>query len=449
MRDLYITLIVFGLLPIVVMRPYVGTLLWTWMSLMAPHRLSWGFSFDFPFVQVIALACFLGILLSKEKKSFPLMGPTVALLLFTGWVCVTTVFALSPEFAQARLIFVMKVLALSYFALMTITTRERLHALVWVIVLSVGFYGVKGGVFTLLSGGGNRVYGPVGSFISDNNHMALALVMMVPLFRYLQLNSGMRMMRVGLGGAMGLTIVAALGSYSRGAMVSLAATLTALLARTRRRFLIGFLALAAFGGAVLFLPDAWHARMATVQDEEVDASVQGRFEIWGLSFQIAMDRPIVGGGFDMLYDLQTYNRYGSTIRPRSAHSITFQILGEHGFVGLGLFLMIGIASVVKAQSIRRAAKGHPHLQWASDLAGMCQVSLVGFFVGGQFLNVAYFDLIYLYVPLIVGTANIVLREKAHATAAAGLGAARLPGALPALTPARADPRRPALGARQF
>lgn len=439
MRDLYITLIIFGLLPVVVMRPYVGTLLWTWMSLMAPHRLSWGFSFDFPFVQVIALASFLGIILSKEKKSFPLMAPTIMFMLFTGWVCVTTVFALSPDFAQARLVFVMKVFALSYFALMTINTRERLHVLVWVIVLSIGFYGAKGGVFTLLSGGGNRVYGPEGSFIADNNHMALAMVMMVPLFRYLQLNSGPKLIRFGLGGAMGLTIVSALGSYSRGAMIALAVTLIALVARTRRRFLIGFLALAAFGGAVLFLPAAWHERMATVQDEEVDASVQGRFEIWALSFDVALDRPIVGGGFDMLYDLATYTRYGSSIKPRTAHSITFQILGEHGFVGLALFLLIGITALIKAQSIRRSVKGVPHLQWAADMAGMCQVSLVGFFVAGQFLNVAYFDLIYLYVPLIVCTAAVVAREQGAVTA-------RRPKGAPIL--AAAEPARPALGLRQ-
>jgi probable O-glycosylation ligase (exosortase A-associated) len=235
--------------------------------------------------------------------------------------------------------------------------------------------------------------------------------MMVPLFRYLQLNSGVRLIRVGLMGAMGLTIVSALGSYSRGAMLALSVTLIALVARTRRRFLIGFLALAAFGGAILFLPEAWHERMSTVQDEEVDASVQGRFEIWALSFQIALDRPIVGGGLDMLYDLRTYNRYGSTITPRTAHSVTFQILGEHGFVGLGLFLLIGVTLVFKAQSIRRSVKGLPHLQWAGDMAGMCQVSLVGFFVAGQFLNVAYFDLLYLYVPLIVGTAAVVARES--------------------------------------
>jgi len=83
MRDLYIALVVFGLLPAVVMRPYVGVLLWTWLSLMAPHRLSWGFSYDFPYVQVIALASFVGYLVSKEKKSFPIAAPTVVFILFS------------------------------------------------------------------------------------------------------------------------------------------------------------------------------------------------------------------------------------------------------------------------------------------------------------------------------------------------------------------------------
>jgi probable O-glycosylation ligase (exosortase A-associated) len=230
-------------------------------------------------------------------------------------------------------------------------------------------------------------------------------------------------------------------------MLALSATLIALVARTRRRFLIGFLALGAFGGAFFFLPQEWHERMSTMQDEEVDASVQGRFDIWELSFRVALDRPIVGGGFDMLYDLRTYTMYNSSITPRTAHSITFQILGEHGFIGLLLFLMIGITLVIKAQSIRRQAKGVPRLQWAADMAGMSQVSLGGFFVAGQFLNVAYFDLIYLYVPLIVGAAAIVQREKAKMAKEDPAAAALAPGLAPAIL--RPGMRPPALGARQF
>jgi probable O-glycosylation ligase (exosortase A-associated) len=440
MRDLYIALIVLGLLPAVLLRPFIGVLLWTWLSLMAPHRLAWGFSYDFPYVQVIAVVSVLGLFFSREKVSFPVAAPTVLFICFTLWVCVTTIFALSPELAQGRLVFVLKIFALAYFALLITNTRERLHTLVWMIVLSIGFYGVKGGVFTLLSGGGNRVYGPSGSFIEDNNHMALAMVMMVPLFRYLQLNSELKLIRVGLIGAMSLSIVSALGSYSRGAMLALSATLVSLVAKTRRRLLVGLVAFIAFVGAVIFLPQSWHERMATLQDEEVDASTQGRFEIWQFSAEIALDRPIVGGGFDMLFDLNTYTLYNSTIKPRSAHSIIFQVLGEHGFVGLGLFLGIGLSLMLKARWIRKATKGRPDLQWAADLASMCQVSLIGYFVAGLFLNLGFFDLIYLYIPVVVGTALVVQRELSNVSAGVRAG---VPAAV-------GEPRpRPALGLRQL
>lgn len=416
MRDIYIAAIVLSLLPAAFLRPYIGVYLWAWLSLMAPHRLSWGFSYDFPYVYVVALVTLAGLLLSPERKSFPFTASTVTFVLFTLWLCVTTLFALWPDAAQARLIFVLKVFALSYVALLTINTRERLHMLVWVIVISVGFYGVKGGIFTLLTGGGSRIYGPPGSFIEDNNHMALALVMMVPLFRYLQLNSEIRLVRFGLGFSMAMTIVSALASYSRGAMLALSVTLIVLVLQTRRRFLAGVIAFAAFGGALALLPTEWFDRMSTIEEYQEDGSTQGRFEIWTFSTEVALSRPVVGGGFDMLFDGRTYQLYGSTIRPRSAHSIIFQVLGEHGFVGLFLFLMIGTTLLFTAQSIKKRAKDHPTLQWARDLASMMQVSLIGYFVAGLFLNLAFFDLIYLYIPIVVGTATVVTRAVAFVPA---------------------------------
>lgn len=437
MRDIYIALIVAGLLPAAFLRPFVGVILWTWMSLLAPHRLAWGFAFDFPFVQIIALVTFLGILISPERKSFPASAPTVWFILFTLWIFVTTVFALAPELAQDRLVYVLKVFALAYVALLVTNTRERLHVLVWTIVISVGFYGVKGGVFTLLSGGGARVYGPAGSYIEDNNHMALALIMVVPLLRYLQLNSGDRLVRIGLGGAMGLMIISALGSYSRGAFLALSVTVLTMLLQTRRKMLAGVIMVGALVGGLLFLPQDWFDRMGTIETYEEDASTQGRFEIWGLSTEIALDRPLVGGGLDVLFSYDTYVRYDSTIRPRSAHSIIFQVLGEHGFVGLFLFVGMGLATWLKGWRIRKLTKDRPDLRWAFDLASMWQVSLTGYCAAGLFLNLAFFDLVYLLIPIAAGTTALVLEQTRPAPAA--IGARPLPGIVPqpAFSPERA------------
>ena len=92
-----------------------------------------------------------------------------------------------------------------FVAMMLITNRERLHVLVWTIALSLGFYGVKGGIFTILHGGAHRVYGPEGSFFGDNNETGLALAMTVPLMYYLYRTSTHRFVRWGLIAAMMLT----------------------------------------------------------------------------------------------------------------------------------------------------------------------------------------------------------------------------------------------------
>ena len=66
---------------------------------------------------------------------------------------------------------------------------------------SIGFFGIKGGIFTLLTGGIKPVGGADNAYFSDNNLLAVALLMTIPLMRYLQLTSGQRVVRWGLMGA--------------------------------------------------------------------------------------------------------------------------------------------------------------------------------------------------------------------------------------------------------
>ena len=44
-------------------------------------------------------------------------------------------------------------------------------------------------------------------------------------------------------------------------------------------------------------------------------------------------------------------------------------------------------------------------QWAFHLASMCQVSLIGYLVGGAFLSLAYFDLPYDIIVILVVTSR--------------------------------------------
>jgi len=78
----------------------------------------------------------------------------------------------------------------------------------------------------------------------------------------------------------------------------------------------------------------------------------------------------------------------------AAHSIYFQILGEHGFIGLALFLILGIMTWRASGSLMSIGKQNPSLGWTRDLGAMAKASMVGYAVGGAFLSLAYFDLPY-------------------------------------------------------
>jgi probable O-glycosylation ligase (exosortase A-associated) len=289
----------------------------------------------------------------------------------------------------------MKVFVFVIVAASLLHSRKQLELMLWVIVLSIGFYGIKGGIFTLLVGGGERVYGPPGeTFLSDNNGISVALIMTIPLMYYLTTVVSSKWVRRGMYGAMLLSGMAILGSQSRGALVAILAMLLFLWLKSRRKLALGIILLALVPLAIGFMPEKWVERMQSIETYDSDSSAMGRLNTWHMMFNLANDRPLVGGGFEP-YTPKTFSMYGP--KPdavHSAHSIYFQILGEHGYVGFGLFLALGIACWMVSRRLIHASRDRPDLLWAGDLARASQVSLVGFAVGGAFVNIAYWELPY-------------------------------------------------------
>ena len=405
MRDILLTLTIFGTVPVVLVKPHVGVLVFSWISYMNPHRLTWGFAYDFQFAFLIGAVTVLAWMISREPKRLPWNGVTLLLIAFTLWISVTTVFALYTDPAYIGWERTIKILLFNGFITLALMgSKERINALVWVIVLSIGFFGFKGGLFTLLGGGVGRVFGPAASFISDNNTLGLALVTVIPLMRYLQLTSTSRALRWGLGGLMALSFIAVLGTYSRGAMVAMVVLVVALTLKSRRRLLMATGIAAVLVLSISLMPESWHVRMESVIAQRLDASGQSRLDAWAYAIDLAVERPFTGGGFRaFLGNVDPTSLYGYT----SAHSIYFQMLGEHGFVGLALFLALGIGSFFAGSRILRRSRGHPDLAWARDLASMLQVSLVAYAVAGIFLGRAYFDLFYHLVVIMVLTDAVV------------------------------------------
>jgi probable O-glycosylation ligase (exosortase A-associated) len=410
MRDLFVTAVVFGSLPFILWRPWIGIIMWCWLSYMNPHKLSWGFAYSMPFAMMVALATMVGVLLSREPKKIPWTRETIVMLLFGSWMVVTSASAFYPELAWLQFEKVAKILFMTFMTLMLINTHERLKTMAWVIALSIGFFGIKGGIFTIATAGAHRVYGPATTFISGNNEIALALVMIIPLFRYLQLTTGNLIIRHALTAAMFLCAIAAIGSQSRGALLAIAAMAVFLWIKSRGKLLTGTLIAVAASVIASVMPETWYARMQTIETYEDDGSAKGRINAWWFAFNLAKDRPLVGGGFET-FQPPLFQIYApDPWRTADVHSIYFEVLGEHGFVGLGLFLLLGIFAWLTAARVARVTKDRPALKSYRDLVLMLQVCLVGYAVGGAFLGLAYFDLFYHLVAMVVIAAELVKRE---------------------------------------
>lgn len=403
MRDYLVVSIVFGVLPFVLTRPHLGVLLWTWLGIMNPHRLGWGFANDLPLAAIAGVVTILSFLISKEPKRIPLVPTTILLVLFILWMNVTTFFSLAPELAMLQWSKVMKIQLMILLTLMLMYDRTRLHALAWVIAISLGFYGVKGGIFTILNGGQFMVLGPEGSFIAGNTEISLALTMVLPLMRYLQVTSENKWLRRGLVAAMLLTGLAIVGSYSRGAFLAGGAMGLFLLMKSRKKAALGVVLVLAVPLMLSMMPDKWYGKMSTIETYQQDASAMGRINAWHFAVNLANHRPVTGGGLET-FTPELFQVYApNPMNFQGPHSIYFSVLGEHGYVGLALFLGIMFSAWRAGNRVIRQSRGRPDLLWAWELASMTQVSLVGFAVGGAFLGLAYFDLFYLLVAILVLT----------------------------------------------
>ena len=408
MRDVVLGAILLGLICYAFVHPWVGALTWTWISIMNPHSYSWTLN-SMPVAAAVALSTLIGIMVTKDKKYFFATRETVMLVLFMLWVTITLPLGFNIDYSIVPWKTIIKIDFMILIALVVLHTRQHIMGLAWVLAGSIGFYGFKGGLFTLATGGSYRVWGPDGSFIEGNNEVALALVIIIPLIRFLQMTTTRRLVKHGLTAVMVLCAVASLGSQSRGALLALGAMGAVMWWRSDSKAVVGVLLVVVGVALIGFMPDSWMNRMETIGDYEEDGSAMGRINAWYMAWNLATHN-FFGGSFG-IYNLETFSRYApNPTDVHAAHSIYFQVLGEQGFVGLLIFLCIWFMVWGSAGRMRKQGLKQPQTKWVSDLGSMVQVSLAGYAVGGAFLSLAYFDLPYNLLILVVASSRWMDRK---------------------------------------
>ncbi len=303
-----------------------------------------------------------------------------------------------------------KIVLLCLFMVATVRTRLQIHSVLIAASMGMGIHGAIEAAKYVVSGGGHVLQGP-GTF-GDNNHFGLAILMTVPALVYLYRFSQSRLVKVGFALAALANLVGVIASHSRGALIGLVAVGAAAFFKSRNK-MVTLLVLAMVAGVVAAVaPDRWYDRMGTIDDAKEDSSFMGRVMSWKMNLLVALDRPLVGGGFSSMEDGSVWSKYvrnfssldglissPTPVIPLATHSIYLQVLGDTGFIGLLLFLALLAISFRNLYVIGKLTRYREDLHWARDLALALNFSLIAYAVSGGALSMAYFEFYYVLITM--------------------------------------------------
>jgi probable O-glycosylation ligase (exosortase A-associated) len=415
MRDLMMFAAVACLIPLSMMSATVAYLVWGWTALLAPVYYLYGFmqSFRFNFAFAIIAMGMLALGRMHERGVYRFNRTSLLLVVFVLHASVAVALAYQPN--PSNMTLYIELLKLMTFCLLMpffINNRTRIHAMMLMIAIGLGFHGVVEGLKVLASGGGHRVDGIPMSKMSDNNQFAVGMVMALPVLLYLYQYLRNRWASLAAMGGLILTVIAVLGTNSRGGFISMAVVGLWLVMTSRRKFLSLFVVLLAGGLILMVAPDTWFSRMDTIDSAGQDGSFMGRVFAWKISSAIALQNPIFGGGLRAQQVYWVFEKFKDapsliSIAPEfavsyavAAHSIYFEVLGDMGFMGLFIFLaIIGNAVITRFEIKRLVRTLGVEYMWARDMTDMLTVAVVAYAVGGAAVSLAYFEIFYMIAML--------------------------------------------------
>lgn len=434
MRDLVALGAMFLFVPLAFMNTFSAYLLWGWGGLIALNFYVFGFMSGVPYVMLFAVITLAMMMLRKDplRQPFSLNRTAVLMLLFVlhGLVCASLAY---PGLERNWELWsnVAKTVLFCLLMPMLAHDRFRIHAIVVMMALALSFHGVLDGLKFIASGGAHNAQS--NPKFGDNNHLSLVLLMALPIIYYLQHHSARRLARWAFLGALVLTVLAVMATHSRAGLIGLFVVGLAVVLTTRRRW--SGLAMVALAAVLVIqtAPEDWTERMQTIKSAEEDESFMGRVTAWKVSSAIAVAHPFAGGGFRALQSFPVWDQFkhdpgllGFIETPQlarsgvAAHSIWFEVMGDMGFVGLFIFVLLVANAFLTRRDIRRLVQANgPRERWASDLADMLGISLLAFVVTGSTLSAAYFELPYVCMMLLEAVKQQQLRLSRSAQNTAG------------------------------
>jgi probable O-glycosylation ligase (exosortase A-associated) len=432
-RDLAFIAFIAGLIALGLRRPFLFTLAYAYVDIVAPQRLSYFLLNSIPLSVIMAGLAVGAWLFADDKRDFAITGRQWLMLLLLGYVGLTTFNADVPDEALLKWEWAWKAVAFAIFLPLTLRTRLRVEAFLLFMTLSAAAIIIVGGIKTMLSGGG---YGSLNLMVSNNSGLyegstistfAIALIPVILWFgRHGTVFPPDWRVKIFCAGLIFACLLIPIGTEARTGLVCIAVLAVLTLRNVKRRLLYiagaGLLAVA----AVPFLPQSFTSRMETIQGYQADQSANTRLAVWAWTLDYVQSHPF-GGGFEAYrqnrIEVQTVNQQVSgevqLVSSRSEadagrawHSAYFEMLGEQGWPGLFLFLLIHGIGLARMELLRRRYRGRTDdMAWVSPLATAIQHFQLVYLVGALFVGIAFQPFIWMAIAVQIGFDRLIARRE--------------------------------------
>jgi len=356
MRDITFILFFIPFLVLIFRSPFTGLCTWVWFILSVPKGNLFGIAGDIRYIYIVAFITIFMMLLKKDKfRGTPSSGLFFVMVIFLFQTAISNIGSIGDA-AISWYVWsdFFKAILMCFLMLIMLTTKVRINAFVVAMLLGIGFNIFVEGAKFLVTGGGYKVRGIAHSMMTDNNLFALSILMVIPLFLYMIPMVKGKYTKLSFITLTGFSIISVIGSFSRGGFVGLLVVFWQNFWKSNHKTLLLTFSLIFGLVAINIASDKWSQRMDSIESAVDDKSFSGRVTAWKIATIAAMDNPILGTGQDSIQHGHVWRLYYSDIRdfdfiptintpidvPKAAHSIYFQVLGDAGFLGLFLFLII-------------------------------------------------------------------------------------------------------------
>lgn len=432
MRDLAFIGFLVALFGMGLKRPFLLVLVYVYIDIVSPQRLTYYLLNAVPISLIAVVMAVGGWALADDKRDVRVAPRQLLILLLILYCWITMQTADFPLEAHEKWDWAWKALVFAAFLPLTLRNRLRLEALLVFMVLSAATIIIVGGIKTLASGGG---YGQLNLMVDNNSGLyegstiSTVAIAVVPIILWL-IKYGTIFPPDWRSRGFGAALIFAcllipIGTSTRTGLLCIA-LLALLLLRSAKRKVLYLTAIGILGVvAVPFLPSTFTQRMETIQTYQADESASTRLAVWKWTLDYVAEHPF-GGGFDMYrgnvisYDLKSTD--GSKVRPgatadrgRAFHSAYFEMLGEQGWPGLALWLLLNIAGIVRMEVLRRRYRDPAgDLAWAGSLAAALQGAHLIYMLGATFIAIAFQPFIYMLIGAQIGLDRYCARRQSAA-----------------------------------